>query len=183
MDFTFDDDQPSNPPVVKSTRKRGLTSPTIVEPPVKKNVVRQRVPTSAMDVDFDRPVERNRKKVPGKVTYMGPVKSAKSSLNFRRMFDIEINLSTIGWLSFGLLLLRLLFMERGVVDFYKYADLIKQRQMELKMVEQDNIALVEEIERIKTNPSHQKSLAREHLGVIARDEYLVLFSQEAAPSK
>ena len=168
MDFVFDDEDRI---VTSKQRKRGLSSPTIVENPSKK-VTRRRVATNSMEVDFERPVERRRRQAPGKVDYL---KSKKAALKIPRP---SLSLNSIGWMVFALLCARLVFMDRGVIDFYAKEDLIKEKQAELLRVEQENIHIVGEIEKIKSVPSYQKKLAREHLGVIAKDEYLILFSKE-----
>lgn len=169
MDFVFDEEDKKVP---TRTRKRGFSGPTIVETPLKK-ASRQRVPTSAMDVDFGRPVERHRRKAPAKVSYLGG-----TNRKFSKKINFKFNLVTLVWLAFFALSLRLVFMDRGVIDFYEKESLIAEKQLELLSVEKDNIDLVNEIEKIKVNPSYQKMLAREHLGVIAKDEYLILFSKE-----
>lgn len=172
MDFDFETTE-RNRQVPSKTRKRGLTGPTIVEAPIKKSGTRSRVPTSAMDVDFAKPIERHRRKAPGKVSYLKS--SGLSSLKISFKFGVTSSV----WLLFVFFLLRLVFMERGVIDYYKKENHILEKKKELTSIETENIELVEEIEKIQTSPSYQKKLAREHLGVIAQDEYLILFSRDS----
>ena len=170
MDFIFEDD---NRIVPSKKRKRGLSSPTIVDNPTKK-ATRQRVATSSMDVDFERPIERRRRKAPAKVGYLKGGASRFISLP-KFSFNFTLSLYSLGWILFFLLCLRLVLMDRGVIDYYEKENLIKAKQVQLHQVEQENIAIVEEIDKIKSVPSYQKMLAREHLGVIAKYEYLILF--------
>jgi cell division protein FtsB len=84
------------------------------------------------------------------------------------------------WICFGFLFLRLIFMENGVVDYYKMeTDLEYKHDVQLNLV-QENKDLITEIKLIKTSSNYQKKLAREHLGVIDRDEFLILFAGKKA---
>lgn len=82
------------------------------------------------------------------------------------------------WGFFAFLILRLVFMQGGVIDFYKMRESIAGKEHELALLEQDNANIQNEIKKIKSDASYQKQLARENLGVIARDEFLVVFPRE-----
>lgn len=86
----------------------------------------------------------------------------------------------IFWVAIGISVLRLFFMDRGVWDFYQNKREISSLQTEISRIKNENKELVEEIRNIRYNPAYQKKMARQHLGVIARDEYLILFAQEKA---
>lgn len=135
---------------------------TIVESPRKR--VRR---TDEIEMVSNRK-PRARKKSTTKVQYENPVKS----------FFSNFNIIKLGWLVCALLLCRLAFMDRGVIDYYSMKDSIVDKQYDLEMLKKENIALEAEIKRIKYDKSYQKFLAREHLGVIAADEYLVLFARD-----
>ena len=82
------------------------------------------------------------------------------------------------WVFAAILLLRLIFSSGGVVDFYRSKSLLSEKQYDLELIQKENVALNEEIEKINSSPSHQKKIVRDHLGYIARDEFLILFQRE-----
>lgn len=75
----------------------------------------------------------------------------------------------------GVLLVRLIFSNGGVIDYYSRVNQYKDKQREYQRTIADNKKIIAEIKKIKTNPSYQKKLVRDHLGLIASDEYLVVF--------
>lgn len=96
-------------------------------------------------------------------------------------------LPKIGWAVVGLLVLRLICMDRGVWDYFATEGAIKEKKDELKSIQVENRDLKTEISRIQLDRNYQRQLAKEHLGVIAADEFLVLFAgesidQEPAPA-
>jgi cell division protein FtsB len=92
-------------------------------------------------------------------------------------------LPRIGWGIVGVLMLRLIFMERGVIDYMGMNGKIKDSQQELSRVKNENAEIGTEIRRISLDKSYQRQLAKEHLGVIAADEFLILFAGESAESE
>jgi cell division protein FtsB len=91
-------------------------------------------------------------------------------------------LQKIGWSVIGLLVLRLIFMDRGVWDYFSTENRIQEKRDELRSIQRENKELSTEISRIKLDKNYQRQLAKEHLGVIAADEFLILFAGEAATS-
>lgn len=87
-------------------------------------------------------------------------------------------LPKIGWTVIGLLVLRLICMDRGVWDYFATESEIKNKQNELKSIHTENASLKSEITRIQVDKNYQRQLAKEHLGVIAADEFLILFAGE-----
>jgi cell division protein FtsB len=83
------------------------------------------------------------------------------------------------WLIIGILTLRLFFMDRGVMDYFVAESNLENLQGELKNLQNENKDLELEINRIKFDKGYQKQLAKEHLGVIAVDEFLILFAGES----
>lgn len=102
-----------------------------------------------------------------------PKKTAKAKKNL---------LPKIGWAVVGLLVLRLIFMDRGVWDYFATEGEIRQKQNELKSIQDENKSLRTEITRIQVDKNYQRQLSKEHLGVIAADEFLILFAGESAES-
>jgi cell division protein FtsB len=112
-------------------------------------------------------------KIPRRSTRSLSKKSSKSKKNI---------LPKIGWSLVGVLLLRLIFMDRGVWDYFATESVIRDKKNELSNLRQENTEIKKEILRIQTEPNFQRQLAKEHLGVIAADEFLILFAGESADS-
>jgi cell division protein FtsB len=91
-------------------------------------------------------------------------------------------LPKLGWSVIGLLVLRLICMDRGVWDYFATEGDIREKQRELKSIQDENKSLKTEISRIQLDKNFQRQLAKEHLGVIAADEFLVLFAGETQDS-
>lgn len=91
-------------------------------------------------------------------------------------------LAKVGWAVVGLLVLRLITMDRGVWDYFSTEGEIREKREELRSIQTENKDLKTEISRIQLDRNYQKQLAKEHLGVIAADEFLILFAGESASS-
>jgi cell division protein FtsB len=100
-------------------------------------------------------------------------KSTKSKTNV---------LTKVGWSVIGLLVLRLICMDRGVWDYFATEGTIREKQEELRTIQTENKTLKTEITRLQVDKNFQRQLAKEHLGVIAADEFLILFAGESADS-
>lgn len=87
-------------------------------------------------------------------------------------------LPKLGWGVIGLMVLRLVFMDRGVYDYYSTQNLIKTKNQDIQNLTRENEELKTEISRIHVDSNYQRQLAKEHLGVIAADEFLILFAQD-----
>lgn len=87
-------------------------------------------------------------------------------------------LAKIGWSVIGLLVLRLIFMDRGVWDYFATEGAIRENNRELRSIQDENKSLRTEIVKIQSDKNFQRQLAKEHLGVIAADEFLILFAGE-----
>ena len=85
----------------------------------------------------------------------------------------------MAWLFCGVLILRLIFTNGGVVDFYAKRDHLNSREREYLSIEKENKEIVAEIDKIKNSPEYQKQLVRNHLEFIAPDEFLILFAKES----
>jgi cell division protein FtsB len=70
-------------------------------------------------------------------------------------------------------------MDRGVWDYFGTESDIREKQNELKSIIVENRDLKGEIVRIQNDRNYQRQLAKEHLGVIAADEFLILFAGES----
>lgn len=109
-----------------------------------------------------------------------PVKYATKSKRAKaKSQGFEMSWTKFGWMICGCLMLRLVFMESGVIDFYKMENSILKNQQSLILVKEENQDLLNEIRKIKTSPKYQRKVAREHLGVISPNEYLVIFGKDS----
>lgn len=105
-----------------------------------------------------------------------PVRSSPSA---KKKEKNKKNLLTrAAWSVIGLLVLRLIFMDRGVWDYFTTEHSIKEKKQELSSIQKENRDIKAEIEKIGLDKNYQRQLAKEHLGVIAVDEFLVLFAGE-----
>jgi cell division protein FtsB len=140
---------------------------------------RRTLPKNFSDIEFNEPSRKARKRTTGpKVNYVKSVKKQKR----KTTKSFEWSWTKLGWMACGALVLRLFFMESGIIDYNSMNQTLENRENDLLMLRQENADLIGEIHKIKTSPSYQKKLARDHLGVIAKDEYLILFSKESAIS-
>lgn len=84
----------------------------------------------------------------------------------------------LGWIFCLILLGRLVFSERGMIDFYKFEKRLEKRKTLLTQLKKENNDIRGEIKKIKSSGPYQKKIIRDRLGLIAKDEYLILFAQE-----
>lgn len=127
------------------------------------------------DIQFVQPVKRVKPKAPAEINYLPKRREVSKTAKKFAFGDILIKLA---WGFACILFLRLIFVDRGVIDYFSKENLIKAKQIQLQYLEKDNVELNEEIKKIKSDVTYQKKLARDHLGVIDDDEYLVLFAKE-----
>lgn len=117
------------------------------------------------------PVKRKpRKAAPAKVKYLG-------WFDWKGLSRGEI-FSRLAWLFCLGMILRLVFMDQGVIDFVKMENRLSTRENVLKEIQLENKDLMNEIDLIKNNPAYQKKLVRDHLGAISSDEFLILFPND-----
>lgn len=128
-------------------------------------------PIEYLDEDFEYEEEEEEvvERRPARKTQTSAKKKAKLKKNL---------LAKVGWSVIGLLVLRLVFMDRGVWDYFATENAIKDKQQELSEIHKENISLKSEIAKIQVDKNFQRQLAKEHLGVIAADEFLILFAGE-----
>lgn len=144
-----------------------------------RRTTRNSVANGLDDVDFVEPVVRRKKTNGPKVNYVKPLKkSAKSSRKPGNLLKIDWTWNKLGWIICASLLVRLVAMEGGLYDFHAMDNALTEKQAKLESLRVENANIVREIHKIKTSPKYQKKIARDHLGVIAKDEYLVIFSSD-----
>ncbi len=91
-------------------------------------------------------------------------------------------LPRVGWAIVLMCMLRLVFMERGVLAYMQMDGQIEAKQQEITRVQRENDDIGKEIRRITLDKSYQRQIAKEILGVIAADEFLILFAGESSES-
>ena len=84
-----------------------------------------------------------------------------------------------GWCFCGILLLRLVFAERGVLDYYSGRSAYLRKERMLNEMIRENRSLEEEIKLIRSSSRYQKKLVRDNLGFISQEEFLVLFEKDS----
>jgi cell division protein FtsB len=155
--------------------KLPATSPSLRRKPI----------TDASNIEMQAPVARAASTTPsvgyGTTTPAKGTRKVSAKRKVKTKNKIGENLSSWfvkgSWLFCGFLLMRLIFSDGGALEFYNKSADIKQKQFELEMLKQDNQNLMQELENIRTSGRFQKKLVRDHLGYIAKDEYLILFSK------
>lgn len=76
-----------------------------------------------------------------------------------------------------------IFGDRGVVDYMKRHQSFIGKVNQLKFLEKENEEIKFQIYRLENDPAYQRQIIRDYLGYIARDEYLVIFAENAAHSE
>ena len=139
---------------------------------------RTNVATSYNDVEFEQPKPIRRKTAGPKVQYVDPPKKSRKRKKAKATTRFEWTWSKVGWLVCAALIGRLVLMDRGLIDFNSMDNTITEKQQELEELKLENQDITAEIHKIRTSPRYQRKIARDHLGVIAKGEYLVLFSKD-----
>ena len=120
-------------------------------------------------------------KLPAPVRYLAKnditVKTKKK--NKKNWIDYFVML---GWFFCIGLSVQLVFSERGVIDYYSKTAVLDEKYDELEMINQENIGLAKEIEKIRESSRYQKKIVRDHLGFISPHEYLLVFATKRVPA-
>ena len=141
-----------------------------------RRTTRNSVATGMDDVEFAEPIKPRRRKKAAPVKYVKPLK--KSAKKRKSTLKFEWTMTKVGWMVCLGLLVRLISMEGGLLDYNSMDEALVAKQVEFESLRTENAEIVREIHNIKTSPRYQKQLARDHLGVIAQDEYLVIFTKD-----
>ena len=135
---------------------------------------RRSVATSFDEVEFNPPArpKRRTKSKSTKPKYVGTTARTRKWYHFGK-----ITWTKTAWMIAGVLMLRLVFMDNGIIDYHNMQQTIQDKENQLVELREENASLVKEIKKIRTSSAYQRKMAREHLGVIAPNEYLVVFSK------
>lgn len=158
-------------------------APAVFETPTRKSIGRpgqteliEHRQSELDDAEIEY-LDEDEVEVEKKVTRF-PNNSAKKNAKTKKVL-----LTKIAWSVIGVLLLRLFFMDRGVWDYFATESTIKEKKHEFRSIQKENSELKTEITRLQVDTGFQRQLAKEHLGVIAADEFLILFAGESIDSK
>lgn len=161
------------PTVVDSPRRRFLDEQE------EQEIIRPRARRAAPKVEYieeseeeDEEEDEEEEEIQQRL----PVKRAKPKLKPKKNID---TFSRVGWGIVGLLVLRLIFMERGVIDYLGMNSRLNEKKEEIAHLEKENSQINQEIRRLTLDKSYQRQITKETLGVIAADEFLILFAGES----
>lgn len=169
---SFFENQQSPPPLPEAPSKAHAEE-RIHDIPKVSTVVTRRNTARANEAEFT-PVKRTSRKVGAQVSYT--TTGRKKSKPMDPTFIAYLVKGC--WFFCGVMVLRLLFSNGGVTDFYSQRTNYSNRLEELDQIKKENMSLVHGIERMQSDTSFQKKLVRDNLGFIAVDEYLILFPKE-----
>jgi cell division protein FtsB len=141
--------------------------------PKSSPVVTRRSAARPNEAEFT-PVKRAPRKVASQISYTTNSRKKSKPIDPKLVSYLVKG----SWIFCGLMILRLIFANGGITDFYSQRSLHTDRLDELVRIKKENMSLVQEIERMQTDSAFQKKLVRDNLGFIAADEYLVLFPKE-----
>lgn len=180
MEFSYDSDP-------KTSRTRFGRSSMPKRPDVtvdsgvpwsQKNPTRRRTVAMPDETEFVTSIRKPRNIAPAIPVWS----SIKNRIILGRKGKSKIGLRDYilkaGWIFCFFILLRLLFADRGVMEYYSRMELLQKNNMGLKQLLQENIALSENIIAIQYDKTYQKKLVRDHLGFISKDEFLILFPKK-----
>ena len=133
--------------------------------------------------EFLTALRKSPKKSPSSVGYSTAKRKVKTKKKGQKTEEMAISyLVKFAWGFAGFLLLRLVFAEGGVMDYYAGESLLNEKFEEHQMIQRDNKDLAAEIEKIRYDKNFQKKLVRDNLGFIAKDEYMILFPKNKVSS-
>jgi cell division protein FtsB len=143
-------------------------------PPRSTSVVSRRSVAKPEDTEFV-PVKRTTRKVASQISY-----TTSSTRKKPKSLDPKLSNYLIKgcWIFCAVMVLRLIFSNGGVSDYYAQKATWQSRVEELSSIKKENMTLVREIERMRSDTGYQKKLVRDNLGFIASDEFLVLFPKD-----
>jgi cell division protein FtsB len=173
---------PENSPFVTSETSDGISSPLMKRLREFKNAKMN----GGVSVDKSGSVTRRGVVNSSDVEFISPLRkqviTVRPSYTVSRVDPAESKLVKYlviaGWIFCFILVVRLLFAANGTWDYYKMDRVLAGREAELADIKAKNGELVREMERIRKDGTYQRQLARNALGVIAVDEFLVLFAKE-----
>jgi cell division protein FtsB len=152
--------------------KAPLTPNSILQP--SRPVSSSPITTSNSPYSNERSIGLNKLTTPN--LGLGGIKLAKSKWeNFKENFLGYV--VKLMWIFSIVLFLRLVFAERGVLEYYFRRKKVQEKLDTLDKQVFANKRLKKEIERIERDITYQKSLVRNNLGFIAEDEFIIVLPE------
>ncbi|MBC7712392.1 MAG: septum formation initiator family protein [Rhizobacter sp.] len=166
------EEEPVQRPSARIRARERVSTPTPPPPPIGTTVVSRRSVAKPEDTEFVPATKRPARKVASQISY-----TTTSTRKKQKSLDPKYEgwLVKGAWIFCGIMVLRLIFAAGGVTDFYSQKNSVRDRVAELSDIKKENMQLVREIERMRSDTGFQKKLVRDNLGFIAADEFLVLF--------
>lgn len=126
----------------------------------------------------------------GDKEFIEPEKSRKKIIRKKPQLLLDLcnykQWSKISWTLCILLFVgccRLVLMNQGVLNYFEKKQILSERLALIEQLKDENNLLMKEIKRANEDVKYQKNLAREQLGVISSEEYLLLFApKKSIPS-
>lgn len=148
--------------------------------PRSTSVVSRRTTAKPEDTEFVPVKRKATRQVASQISYA--TGSASASRKKAKSMDPKYVTWLVkgSWIFCALMVLRLIFAAGGVTDYYSQKSSVNARVAELTDIKKENMTLVREIERMRSDVGFQKKLVRDNLGFIASDEFLVLFPKGAS---
>ena len=75
------------------------------------------------------------------------------------------------------------FGEKGLVDIYRKRQSLEQTRQEITKIRRENIDLRHEISRLQKDPAAAEEIARRDLGLIRKDEYVIVVRDKRKPGQ
>jgi len=154
-----------------------VSRPQSKDPPATKETSR-RLGSTRGEYQFSTSLRKSPARPPAKIGYIARKKQAISGLCDGIKDKFRGILVYLGWAFCFFLLFRLVFTDRGVLDFYSRQKVYDGKVKNLEIIKKESAELGRQIEHIKSNRIYQKKLVRDHLGFISEDEFLILFPKE-----
>ena len=127
---------------------------------------------------------------PSDIQFTGPLKreTVKKNLGrpsfIARHIDKDLRAKVLrysilfGWLFNAILLGRLIFADRGILDYYSKICFLQSKHEQMKEIKADITNLEKEIILIQSDVRYQRKIVRDQLGFISDEEFLILFAKE-----
>ncbi len=162
---------------IRTASRRSAPKPTTSEVAVVSPSATTRKTVATGDqLEFSTSLRTSPSRAPAKPSYTSAKRKVKTKSKGNDRFS-NIMLKS-AWAFCGFLLLRLIFSGGGILDYNERKSMLEGREHEIENIKLDNQRTLAEIDLIQKDSSTQKKLVRDHLGFIARDEYLIIFQKD-----
>jgi cell division protein FtsB len=166
------DKPPEAPPSFSSSGSSHSSSHSATSSPSSR---RMSVATKPEEVVvIERPKSRKSRLIESPESFI----STSSRKLANNKYNKWLNLENLGYAFILLISLRLVFADRGIIDYLRRDRTLSERSQYHQSILKENKLLSEEINRIEKDQPYQKQLVRDLLGFIGNDETLLVFAGE-----